>query len=222
MNAEPVQPGTSDRIGDIVSDDEVNFGVGKSYALTHKLADIYIPLIEQTRQRKELSGGGVRELEGRPMGSTSRLHRLARFNDHFDTLSISTKYHSAGDLPNVTVRPLQNVDESPIPGEFPRRIQSTISLQGTLRGWIADFLTNNLGCASDSHQGDIIIFIIDVDSFTVILITKCNYISKSVNNYDNVVANSTTSPSTSSITSPSPPPPSTSQAFAVHNTPTIT
>lgn len=69
MNAEPVQPGTSDRIGDIVSDDEVNFGVGKSYALTHKLADIYIPLIEQTRQRKELSGGGVRELEGRPMGS---------------------------------------------------------------------------------------------------------------------------------------------------------
>lgn len=69
MNAGPVQPGTSDRTGDIVSDDEVNFGVGKTYALTHKLADIYIPLIEQTRQRKELNGGGGRDLEGKPTGS---------------------------------------------------------------------------------------------------------------------------------------------------------
>lgn len=53
--------------GSIVSDDEVNFGVGKTYALTHKLADIYIPLIEQTQQRKELSNDGVRDPAGRSM-----------------------------------------------------------------------------------------------------------------------------------------------------------
>lgn len=65
MNAQPIQSNTSDQIGDIVSDDEVNFGVGKTYALTHKLADIYIPLIELIQQQKELSSGGVGDPEGR-------------------------------------------------------------------------------------------------------------------------------------------------------------
>jgi hypothetical protein len=55
--------------GGAVSDDEVNFGVGKTYALTHKLADIYIPLIEQTQQQKELSSNGVREPAGRQLKS---------------------------------------------------------------------------------------------------------------------------------------------------------
>lgn len=67
MNSQSTQPDTSDQIGDIVSDDEVNFSVSKAYALTHQLADIYIPLIEQTRQRKGLSGDGIRDPAGRSM-----------------------------------------------------------------------------------------------------------------------------------------------------------
>lgn len=68
LNSEKLNTELSDS-GRIVSDDEVNFGVGKTYALTHKLADIYVPLIEQTQQRKELSSDGLRDPADRPMES---------------------------------------------------------------------------------------------------------------------------------------------------------
>ncbi|KAE8549953.1 hypothetical protein EYB25_008478 [Talaromyces marneffei] len=68
LNAEKKNPGLSDS-GSIVSDDEVNFGVGKTYALTHKLADVYIPLIEQTQQRNQLSSDGTLDPAGKAMDS---------------------------------------------------------------------------------------------------------------------------------------------------------
>lgn len=68
LNAEKIQPELSDS-GSIVSDDDVNFGVGKTYAMTHKLADIYISVIEQTQQLKQLSSDSVRDPAGRLIDS---------------------------------------------------------------------------------------------------------------------------------------------------------
>lgn len=51
---------------ELVIDDNLEFGVGETYAITNKLVDIYIPLIEQTQQRKKTSGD-VHDLSGRPM-----------------------------------------------------------------------------------------------------------------------------------------------------------
>ncbi|PCG94740.1 Hypothetical protein PENO1_076990 [Penicillium occitanis (nom. inval.)] len=337
LNAEKLNPE--------FSDDEVNFGVGKTYALTHKLADIYVPLIEQTQQRKELSRDGVHDPADRPMESVDTsllwllfschnrlidlwhamlLHakmvqdtdryspdaagahkaRCARFKmgpyepsssstvvameiivlqelamhlatrlnnlievmqpdnntdgppstteDNSQSLKATVLMAKAlheralamraevsqqksmleesiakkssirkGRSSNVTLRLLQNVDESPIPGELPRCIQSTISLQGNLSGWFADFFTDNLRCARDSHQGDIII--VNVFSTSFIFIAKRNYsISKSVNNDDVVTKSTTASSSTSSIASPPSPPSSAPQTFTFCNTPTIT
>lgn len=81
LNAEKLNPEFSDS-GRTVSDDEVNFGVGKTYALTHKLADIYVPLIEQTQQRKELSRDGVRDPGDRPMESVDTSQLWLLFSCH--------------------------------------------------------------------------------------------------------------------------------------------
>lgn len=49
-----------------VADDDHDFGVGKTFAITNKLADIYIPLIEQTQKRKKTSHKAL-DPAGRPM-----------------------------------------------------------------------------------------------------------------------------------------------------------
>ncbi|EED20589.1 hypothetical protein TSTA_038010 [Talaromyces stipitatus ATCC 10500] len=63
-NTEETQPELSQHTE---SDDEVNFGVGKTYAMTHKLADIYVSIIEPTEQRKQLCHDNI--LDPIPMDS---------------------------------------------------------------------------------------------------------------------------------------------------------
>jgi hypothetical protein len=82
INAESIQPDISGQIGGTVSDDEVNFGVGKTYAMTHKLADIYVPLIEQAQQRKQLSSDGTLDPAGRPMDSVDYSLLWLLFSSH--------------------------------------------------------------------------------------------------------------------------------------------
>lgn len=73
MNRNSTQSGSSTprNNASVISniDYESDFEVGKTYAVTHKLADIYIPLIEQTRQRKKLGRDKVFDPYGKPMSS---------------------------------------------------------------------------------------------------------------------------------------------------------